>query len=149
MTLDDLFATLTVTVGLPASGKSTWARQQQNDDPSLVLVSLDEIRAMLHQSLFNRDNEKLTQAVESAIIETALSSGRSIIVHDTNLNPYQLKRLRGLASTSGARFRTKDFTNVSADECKRRDALRPEGERVGSAVIDRMVTDQQNEMGRP
>jgi predicted kinase len=139
MTLDDLFATLIATIGLPACGKTTWARAQQDDDPSLVLVSLDEIRAMLHQSQYNEENEKLTVQVESAVIEAALSRGRSIIVHDTNLNPYHLKRLSGLASMSGARFRTKDFINVSADECKRRDALRPPSERVGPEVIDRMV----------
>lgn len=132
-------STLTATVGLPASGKSTWARQQQNDDPSLVLVSMDEIRAMLHQSRFNKENEQLTEATEEAVIVGALLRGRSVIVHDTNLHPRHKERLSGLAHTHGASFEVKDFTDVPLNECKRRDALRPRPQRVGPTVIDQMA----------
>ena len=44
-------ATLTIMRGLPASGKSTWARKHVADHPDTVIVSLDGLRRMMMGSL--------------------------------------------------------------------------------------------------
>lgn len=46
-----------LTKGLPASGKTTWARQYQKDNPATVLVNEDELRAMLHNSQWSHSKE--------------------------------------------------------------------------------------------
>ncbi len=130
---------LTCCVGLPASGKSSWARRRQADDPTLTLVSRDDIRAMLHGSIYTQDNEKQVVAVERFIFADALDRGRSVICHDTALSPKVREELASLASHHGATFTIADFTPVPLAECIRRDAGRVGKERVGEDVIRRMA----------
>ncbi len=133
---------VTATIGLPASGKSTWARNQQKNDFSIVLVSKDEIRAMLYGKgvvPWSSENERLTEAVRDGIVRASLIRGKSVIVHDTNLGSLHVKRLEQIARRYGASFEIKDFTDVSVEECIKRDAGRnASGLSVGSKVIMKM-----------
>ena len=53
-----------------------------------------------------------------------------MIVDDTNLRPATVRAWARLAARSGP-FEVHDFTEVPLEECLRRDAGRPDGERVG------------------
>jgi predicted kinase len=125
-----------MTKGLPGSGKTTWARAQQAADPSVVLVSKDELRTLLHGGRFSRGNEHQVVAIRDAIVADALGRGRDVIVHDTNLDPSHGIRLAEIATAYGAAFAVEDFTAVPLETCIARDADRPAP--VGSTVIRTM-----------
>jgi predicted kinase len=132
-------ASLTVTRGLPASGKSTWAREQAG----LVRVNRDDLRAMLHggrvgdDALRGRAEKEVTQAHRAAI-EALLIGGADVVCDDTNLRSRVVRELAELAAKHGAAFTVRDFTDVPVDECVRRDALREGPSHVGEEVIRAM-----------
>lgn len=49
--------TLTLTKGLPGSGKTTWAKEEQKKDSNLVRVNKDELRSMLHNSVHSKGSK--------------------------------------------------------------------------------------------
>jgi len=128
--------TLIITRGLPASGKTTWARARQASDPTVVLVSRDELRATLHGGRYSPANEEQVVAVRDAVVRDSLRRGRDVIVHDTNLNPVHVRSLEALARSGDAGFAVEDFTGVPLEVCVERDDARAEP--VGEAVIRAM-----------
>lgn len=128
-------AKLTITRGLPGSGKSYWAAQQKD----AVVVTKDDIRASLKKPWSN-DLEKEVLRIRDFKISQGLSAGKHVISADTNFGSKHEPRLRGLATKYKAEFVVNDsFLQVSVDECIRRDAGREEYERVGEKVIRDMA----------
>lgn len=129
---------LTMTYGLPASGKSTWARAQVVQSCGQTKrVNMDLLREMLDGGEFSKKNEKYMQSVRDQIIEDALTEGYNVVVDDTNLHPKHEEMLRALAARlRGVTFAIQDFTDVPVEECIRRDLLRPVS--VGEKVIRQM-----------
>lgn len=130
--------TVLFTVGLPGSGKSTWADEQVTQDPTglLTVVNRDHLRSMLRRPLGS--DERLVTDVQLAAIRAALSRGVSVIVDDTNLNPDYLQSAQAslLRAVPGLSIATvMHFLRVHPKECIERDALRPESQRVGREVI--------------
>lgn len=124
-----------MTVGLPASGKTTWARKQVDKYPNEVMrVNKDDLRVMLHNGEHSKGREQFVLAVRDRIIEAALESKKSVIVDDTNLHPKHESRLREIAEQHGVSFEINDsFLDVYPDECIVRDLRR--GEKVGRGPI--------------
>lgn len=115
---------LVATIGLQASGKTTWARDWVAQDPvNRVRVERDELREMLGFG-FVKQNEKFILDLRNNMVENALKCGKSVVVSDTNLPWRTLRELRSIAVTNGAEFRVQDFTNVPVQDCIRRDASR-------------------------
>lgn len=114
--------------GLPASGKTTWAKKQVG----FKRVNKDDLRAMLDNSVHTKGNEKFVLLLRDMIIQKSLSEGISIIIDDTNLAPYHETRLRELAAQYKAEFIEMLF-DTPADECVKRDARRANP--VGPQVI--------------
>jgi predicted kinase len=136
--------TLTLTRGLPASGKTTWAKQQRGH----VRVNRDELRRMLHGGpLLKGWAEAQVTLAQRAQVEALLGAGINVICDDTNLRTRAVRELAELGWRTGAEVVVHDFTDVSVDECVARDATRPEGERVGEKVIRDMW--QRYLAGRP
>lgn len=132
---------LVMTKGLPASGKTTWAKEQIAQFPAgqVVRVNKDDLRAMLHDSGFDRQRtEPFVVATRDQIIAAALADEhvRMVIVDDTNFGRKHEPRLRQLAERHKAEFIVHDFTDVDVAECIRRDLKRPNS--VGHKVIRRM-----------
>ncbi|HZN76603.1 MAG TPA: AAA family ATPase [Micromonosporaceae bacterium] len=127
--------TLTITRGLPGSGKTTWARQQR----SAVRVNRDDLRRMLHGGWRGTGRlERHVTIVQRATVEALLAAGVDVIVDDTNLRTELVRSLAKLAEKHGAELVVRDFTDVPLEECLRRDAARPPEERVGPEVITAM-----------
>lgn len=127
---------LIVTRGLPASGKTTFARRLQ---PSVVRVNRDDLRRMLHGArLFTQWAEGQVTAAQRAQVEALLRAGVDVCVDDTNLRARTMKEWAHLAARHGAVLEVHDFTDVPLEECIRRDAQRPEEERVGEEAIRRL-----------
>lgn len=123
-----------MTKGLPASGKSTWAIEEvENNIGRTKRVNKDDLRMMLDSGIWTGGNEKFVLRLRNYIIEEAFGAGKNIIVDDTNLNPIHERDLREIAKHCNSQFEIKDFTNVSVEECVRRDLKRNNS--VGAGVI--------------
>ncbi|MFG2056966.1 AAA family ATPase [Micromonospora sp. NPDC048930] len=127
---------LIATRGLPASGKTTFARRLQ---PGVVRVNRDDLRRMMHgERLFTQWAEGQVTRAQRAQVEALLAARVSVCVDDTNLRSRTLRDWAELAERFGAAFEVHDFTDVPLEECLRRDAARPEEDRVGEAAIRRL-----------
>lgn len=118
--------------GLPASGKSTWAKQQ-----NAKRVNKDDLRDMIDNGNWSKQNEKFIIRVRNLIVATTLKEGlHDVVVDDTNLAPQHEADLRTIAEAHGAEFEIKDFTDVPLQTCLDRDSARPNA--VGASVIKKM-----------
>lgn len=129
-----------LTQGLPASGKSTWAREYQKKNPNTVLVNKDELRAMLHQGIHSKGREAMVLNIRDSIIMKALAERQDVIVHDTNLHYKHIDQIRKIAEMlpwkGTCEVIIQDFTDIPLEECIRRDQNRPNY--VGEKVIRTM-----------
>ncbi len=132
-------AEVILTRGLPASGKSTWAKRQVDASPGQVKrVNKDDLRSMLDNGQWSRQNERFVLQVRDTIVRAALARNTDVIVDDTNLSPKHVAHFRRVVAAineqhgTDHRVTVRDFTDVPLDTCIARDRQRPEpvGERV-------------------
>lgn len=134
---------LIITRGLPASGKTTWAKQIANGITT-VRVNRDDLRDMGNDYQFvggRAGTEPTIRRQRNKLISDALLAGQNVICDDTNLEEKTVRELHVLALTHGAEFVEHDMCDVPLDECIHRDKVRIErGERgVGETVIRSMA----------
>lgn len=124
--------------GLPASGKSTVAREYVAD--GWFRVNRDELRAQLYPGAsWSGKREDLVRSVERAQVRDLLSHNLSVIIDDTNLMPSHRASWSQLAGECNATFETQ-AVNTPTLECIRRDSLRNGPAHVGESVIWKMAT---------
>ena len=130
--------TLVITRGLPASGKSTWARRWVQDSPRRARVNRDDLRENLFGlPRLDHEGETAVTVAQRSCVESLLRSGRDVVVDDTNLRSRYARGWADLAASVGAGFEVRDFTDVSLEVCLQRDADRLAAGRrgVGEPVI--------------
>ena len=131
---------LTITRGLPASGKSTWARGMEKY--GMVRVSRDDIRrdvfGLRGKGVLSPKQENEVTKIEVALVEAALNAGKSVVVDATHLRAKYATQWADLAEKHGVDFFEVDF-KVDAEECIRRNQERPSRERVPDDVIRNMA----------
>ena len=121
--------------GLPASGKSTWAKEQIDNNPGRYKrVNKDDLRAMVDNNKWSRDNEKLIIKLRDSIILTSLEQGKHVIVDDTNLHEKHEKHIKQLVK--GKAKVEEKFFDITVEEAILRDLNRSRS--VGKDVIMRM-----------
>lgn len=122
------------TVGLPASGKSTYAMKQvAARKPEIVNVNRDDIRRMQFGGFTGEQtDENLVTFIAQTMINGAFKKDRSVIISDTNLNRSIVRGNIQIAHKWGATVRFEYF-EVDVEECIRRDSNRIEA--VGEKVI--------------
>lgn len=124
--------------GLPASGKSTKAREIMSQGGDFVRVNLDLMREMLHFSKWSGLNEKITQEMQMFIAEQILLKGKNLIVDDTNLGEKHYNKWKNCADAFGCKFEVVDMNDeVDVYECIERDVERDKY--VGRHVILNMA----------
>ena len=129
--------------GLPGSGKTTYAKELQAKEPGKwKRVNKDDLRAMLDDGVWSRDNEKLILELRDHIVHQALRDGFNVIVDDTNFNTEHEKtisRKSGDLATVAIKL-----LDSPLDLCIERDAKRehPVGEKVIRAMYERYLLDK-------
>ena len=128
---------LTLMRGFSSSGKSTLARQLIPVGDA-VIVSRDHIRQQMtgHRAkvVLPRWREELVTTIEHAQITAALEAGVDVVVDNTNLTAKFARQYLNIAADLGAYWEVLDV-EVGRDECLRRNAARPEEDRVPEDVI--------------
>lgn len=119
--------------GLPASGKSGWAKKHLND--TTIRLNKDDFRVMM--------GGKFSDAKEKAVIEglrraghQALEAGLSVIVDDTNFSSKHRNYWKQLAEQYKYNM-TEIYFDTPVDVCVERDMTRGEAS-VGAKVITEM-----------
>lgn len=129
-----------LTKGIPASGKSTFAKKLA-EQGSHTRVNKDDLRAMLHASVFTEANEKFVLSTRDFIVEECLRKNLSIVVDDTNFDGQHFKRMCLIAekySSRGIVVREKYFPIELSVAHERNDA-RTVG-KIPRSVIDKMFS---------
>jgi predicted kinase len=109
-----------LTIGLPASGKSTWAKNKAQAE-GFKVFDLDDYR----ERLGNRHDQGLTrQAVDLRDRELiqAVNDGLNVIISDTNLNPVFRDEMVVFLTGRGYRVFTEVFDTPFEVCCERNNA---------------------------
>lgn len=122
--------------GLPASGKSTRAKELMLEMGNTVRINKDLLRTMLHFDKFNGHNEGLTRDAARVLAKFYLMNKVSVIIDDTNLNPSTLQSWKDLAKELQAKVQVERL-DTTVLECVRRDNEREK--QVGGTVIKNMA----------
>ena len=126
-----------LTVGIPASSKSTWAKAEVAKDPTnIVRINNDEIRAMTNGSVFSTDYEKLITETRNFLIKEAFRRDKSVIVDNVNSNKRHFETCCKLAKEVNRDIQVleKPFY-IEIEEAIARDAKREGSAKVGETVI--------------
>ena len=88
---------IVLTRGLPASGKSTWAKEFARRNPRTVRVSRDDLRAQLFPGAEYKDiDEGIITEAETAIARAALRAGCVVVVDAMHLPQRYVNRWQRL-----------------------------------------------------
>lgn len=129
-------STVYVMQGLPASGKSTAARELAAT--GVLRFSLDDFRAMagVGRETWTDDAERIMVGAMIASAKIALKAGRDVVIDNTHLVPRLPRMYRKEFSRLDVEFKVISLADVSLDKCIMRDAERESG--VGEAVIRKL-----------
>ena len=126
-----------LTKGLPASGKTTWAKHLLNKKKGAwVRVSLDELSAMCHNAHQSRLNEQFLIELRDRIILQAIENNQNVIVDDRNLSDEPFHHITNLVENLAIVEVEDRFLSVSVEDCIKRDLQRPNS--VGEKTIRRL-----------
>lgn len=135
--------TMTILHGLPASGKSTWARDHIDD--RTVIVNVDGIRRSMAGTLSKwysvgsrNDRESIAITAAHTIAETALRSNVNVIIDMQNLNGRTVAQWTRIAARHDANVVLVMF-DAPLDDILTRNAERPEDDRVPEDYIRRQA----------
>ena len=111
--------------GIPASGKTFWAKQWVLEDPEhRVRINQDDIRLMLGKYGVP-SREELVQHIQKEALIEALERGYDIVIDNTNLNKKVLDFYRALVIDHGNHaIEYKDFFDTPLSICIERDKNR-------------------------
>ena len=113
--------------GLPASGKSWWAKEQVlKGQGNVKRVNKDELRVMVDASKFSHEREKEIIGIRDMLVSRWIERGHTVIVDDTNYHPSHEQTLRDIAKMYGVDFAIKDFSDVPLGTCLERNRERTE-----------------------
>lgn len=110
--------------GLPASGKSTYAKGVVAHEPNKwKRVNRDSLRKMFAED-FNQKNEKFILQIRDAIISKALENGYNVIIDDLNLSEKHYNRIQSLFGKKAEIVIDDSFLIVPLEELLKRNAGR-------------------------
>ena len=140
----ETMAKLKILRGLPASGKSTYARKLVQS--GWIRVNRDDLRITLFAGEYKhkKGHERFVVQAEKDIVLSFLNSGKNVIVDDTNLSQKHIdmwkgvaRRAKGEVNVETHNMHGQDFTLDDIQDLIKRDADRAKS--VGAGVIWNMA----------
>lgn len=127
--------TLTILVGLPRSGKSTWANSNYRSQEATI-VSADDVRRAFGVE-FDPLKERQVWFVVNTIVKALLLRGQNVILDTTNHTVRKRKGWLGLRAIANISFL--EIPNPPLDEWKRR----CQESNFSWSVVEKMLTEQE------
>ncbi len=127
--------TLIVMIGIPASGKSTFAQKYVKNDE--IIVSRDEIRFSLlkkEDDYFSKENEVFKEFTKR--ITYFLSLGKTVYADATHLNPASRRKLFSAIKVDCKKVAV--FISTPYHDCLKRNAMRPYKTKVPEEQLNNM-----------
>lgn len=129
--------------GAPASGKSTWIKENELEP---YTISTDGLRLMYQSPVttvegdraISQNNDKQVWDLLMELLERRMENGELVVIDATHYKSSLINRYKDLVSKYRYRVYVVDFSNVSEEELKRRNATRG-FRRVPDEVIEKMV----------
>lgn len=88
---------LVITVGLPRSGKTTWAKEQ-----GYPIVNPDAVRLALHGKRFLQDAEDMVWSMSKYMVKALFLAGHEVVIVDATNNTLKRRLVwYDLAKTNG------------------------------------------------
>lgn len=145
---------LKVMVGIPGSGKSTWANQEakylEADGATVAIISRDCVRKSFvgdanpnTGAYFNREREVFNEFIRQ--INEAMEIGINYVLVDaTHISPASRAKLLGMLRPDPSTQLTFEVIDCGLDTCLARNAMRTGFARVPDSAIQRMKRDFRN-----
>jgi len=131
--------TIIMTKGVPASGKSTWAKEEMRAHPNRYKrVNKDILRGMLDGEGWSPARERFMLGIRDYAVESAIWRGFDVIVDDTNFSGKHWDSMCRIAKRMGDVTVCEKYFEVSLPEALRRNEGRPEAEKVPEGIIKDM-----------
>lgn len=131
---------LTILIGAPASGKSTYAEWTVRSEPKTIRISRDEIRFAQFQEVLEGSYENIISKLIHAQIKTTLENGWNLVVDNCNCRKmYITEIVENFKHLADIEFKLFD---LPLDELLKRNKTRTR--RVPKSVIESMYKDLQN-----
>ena len=129
--------------GAPASGKSTWIKENELEP---YTISTDGLRLMYQSPVttiegdraISQNNDKQVWDLLMELLERRMENGELVVIDATHYKSSLINRYKDLVSKYRYRVYVVDFSNVSEEELKRRNANRG-FRKVPDEVIEKMV----------
>lgn len=129
--------------GAPSSGKSTWIKENELEP---YTISTDSLRLMYQSPVttiegdrkISQNNDKEVWNLLMELLERRMENGELVVIDATHYKSSLINRYKDLVSKYRYRVYVVDFSNVSEEELKRRNATRG-FRKVPDEVIEKMV----------
>ena len=103
---------LTCTVGLPYSGKTTWALDQGQP-----IVCPDAVRISLHGTRYNHHAEPMVWTITDYMILALFNAGHDKVILDSTCNTAARREERLIMATNGGYLVNFEYFKTSANVC--------------------------------
>lgn len=131
--------------GSAGCGKSTWI---EKNGLKPYTLSADDIRLLCQSPIMQVDGtEGISQANDNVtwktlfnLLEVRMQKGEFTVIDATNSKTSEMNRYKEMCNTYRYRIYCVDFTDISIDEVKRRNANREVLKRVPEEAIDKMYS---------
>ncbi len=123
--------------GIPASSKTTWAKDFVSKDPlKWVRISNDDLRASFNQSIWSKEYETLVKSTREFLIRECLKRNLNIVIDNTNVTSKHFDDVVKIAKSvnKSCVIEEKCFY-VELDQAIWRDSFRSGSAKVGEEVI--------------
>jgi predicted kinase len=132
-----------LTKGAPASGKSTWAKQEVAKEPLNYLhINNDDLRASFNDSVFSADYEKLITETRNFLIREGLKRNLNIIIDNVNANNRHWETTCKIAKEANKDIQVLEkFFYAELEELLERNAKREGRARVPDEVVKKFFKD--------
>ena len=137
---------LVILRGSPGSGKSTWIKENNLENYTLcadtlrLLVESPILAADKRHREISQKNDGYVWQLLFELLEKRMSRGEFVLIDATHSRSSDFSRYNKLCERYRYRRYYVDFSDVSIEECKRRNLLREDYKQVPEQVIDKMYS---------